>query len=230
MRQLTITSLASPFVSWSPTPGPWYNTPMTNPQSTLRTPQSPLAWGWTSSPLGRVYVAGSEAGVCCLSYALPDEAAWARVLADELGAVGVYDPTMPVVALALSELEEYFAGERQVFTVSVDLSRVRGVFIRRVLEELQRVPYGHLVSYGELARRAGAARAARAAGAACKVTPVSILVPCHRVIHAAGDLGGWGGALWHKRALLELEGVHFSAGDAVRGAPTRWRPTATRPE
>jgi methylated-DNA-[protein]-cysteine S-methyltransferase len=114
--------------------------------------------------------------------------------------------------------------------VPVDLGRVRGAFIRRVLEELQHVPYGHLVSYGELARRAGQPRAARAAGAACKEKPVSILVPCQRVIHAAGDLGGWGGELWHKRALLELEGVRFSDGEAVRGAPTRWRPAARRPE
>jgi methylated-DNA-[protein]-cysteine S-methyltransferase len=189
-----------------------------------------VAWAWLDSPVGRVYVAATGAGVCCLAHGTLDEAAWTRILADETGAPGMYDPAMPVVAQAVAELEEYFAGGRQVFTVPVDLGRVRGAFIRRVLEELQQVPYGHLVSYGELARRAGQPRAARAAGAACKVTPVSIIVPCHRVIHAAGDLGGWGGELWHKRALLELEGVHFSAGEAVWRAPTRWRPVAHRPE
>jgi O-6-methylguanine DNA methyltransferase len=203
---------------------------MSNPHSALRTPQSALAWAWLDSPVGRVYVAATDAGVCCLSHSVPDEAAWARLLAEEAGAAGEYNPAMPVVARAVAELAEYFAGARQVFTVPVDLGRVRGAFIRRVLEELQQVPYGHLVSYGELARRAGQPRAARAAGAACKVTPVSILVPCHRVIHAAGDLGGWGGELWHKRALLELEGVHFSPGEAVRRAPTRWRPAARPPE
>jgi methylated-DNA-[protein]-cysteine S-methyltransferase len=203
---------------------------MSDPQSAIRNPQSALAWARLDSPVGRVYVAATEAGVCCLSHGALDDLAWERILAGEVGAPGVYDPAMPVVAQAVAELAEYFAGARQVFTVPVDLGRGRGVFIRRVLEELQQVPYGHLVSYGELARRAGQPRAARAAGAACKVTPVSILVPCHRVIHAAGDLGGWGGELWHKRALLELEGVRFSDGEAVRGAPTRWRPVARRPE
>ena len=205
-----------------------YNGRMSDPQSAIRNPQSALAWAWLDSPVGRVYVAATEAGVCCLSHGALDDLAWERILTGEVGAPGVYDPAMPVVARALEELEEYFAGARQVFTVPVDLGRVRGVFIRRVLEELQQVPYGHLVSYGELARRAGQPRAARAAGAACKVTPVSILVPCHRVIHAAGDLGGWGGELWHKRVLLELEGVHFSAGEAVRRGATRWRPAAPR--
>lgn len=207
-----------------------YNSRMIDPQSSVLSPQSPVAWGRLESPVGRVYVAATDAGVGCLAHGTLDDAAWERVLADETGAPGVYDPAMPVVAQAVAELAEYFAGARRVFTVPVDLGRVRGAFIRRVLEELQQVPYGHLVSYGELARRAGQPRAARAAGAACKVTPVSILVPCHRVIHAAGDLGGWGGELWHKRALLELEGVRFSDGEAVRGAPTRWRPAARRPE
>jgi methylated-DNA-[protein]-cysteine S-methyltransferase len=203
---------------------------MTTPHSALRTPHSALAWGRLDSPVGRVYVAATEAGVCCLTHGTLEDAAWERILADEVGTAGVEDPAMPVTARALAELDVYFAGARQVFTVPVDLGRVRGAFIRRVLEELQQVPYGHLVSYGELARRAGQPRAARAAGAACKVTPVSIIVPCHRVIHAAGDLGGWGGELWHKRALLELEGVHFSDGEAVWRAPTRRRPTASQPE
>jgi methylated-DNA-[protein]-cysteine S-methyltransferase len=203
---------------------------MIDPHSSFLIPHSSVAWAWLDSPVGRVYGAATEAGVCCLAHGTLEDAAWERILAGEVGAVGVYDPAMPVVAQAVAELEEYFAGERRVFTVPVDLGRVRGAFIRRVLEELQQVPYGHLVSYGELARRAGQPRAARAAGAACKVTPVSILVPCHRVIHAAGDLGGWGGELWHKRTLLELEGVHFSPGEAVRRAPTRWRPAARPPE
>jgi methylated-DNA-[protein]-cysteine S-methyltransferase len=203
---------------------------MIDPHSSFLTPHSSVAWAWLDSPVGRVYVAATEAGVCCLAHGTLEDAAWERILADEVGAAGVYDPAMPVVAQAVAELEEYFAGERRVFTVPVDLGRVRGAFIRRVLEELQQVPYGHLVSYGELARRAGQPRAARAAGAACKVAPVSIIVPCHRVIHAAGDLGGWGGELWHKRTLLELEGVHFSPGEAVRRAPTRWRPAARPPE
>lgn len=203
---------------------------MTTPHTARHIPHAPVAWGWVDSPVGRVYVGATEAGVGCLSHSVAEEAVWERILAEEVGARGVYDPAMPVVAQALAELAEYFAGARQVFTVPVDLGRVRGVFIRRVLEELQRVPYGHLVSYGELARRAGQPRAARAAGAACKVTPVSILVPCHRVIHAAGDLGGWGSELWHKRALLELEGVHFSLGEAGRRAPTRQRPTVAPPE
>jgi O-6-methylguanine DNA methyltransferase len=197
---------------------------MTIPHSPSLTPYSSFAWGYLDSdtPLGRVYVAATEAGVCYAAYSVPDDATFLRDVAGEVGdATTIYDPAMPVVAQALAEIGEYLVGTRREFTVPVDLRRVPGAFARVALTELCRVPYGHLVSYGELARRAGRPRAARAAGAACKVNPIAILVPCHRVVHAAGDLGGWSGPLWHKRVLLELEGVRFDADADLRSGGHR---------
>lgn len=104
------------------------------------------------------------------------------------------------------ELEEYFEGRRRAFDVPIDWSVVRG-FTRKVLRQTARLGYGETASYGEVARRAGSPRAARAAGNALGSNPVAIVVPCHRVLHAGGGLGGYGGGLDRKRFLLELEGA-----------------------
>src|SRR5680860_1183059 len=105
------------------------------------------------------------------------------------------------------EFEEYFAGRRHRFTVPVDLDETDAAFHRRVLGLLHHeVPYGETVTYGELAEMAGRPGAARAIGTAMANNPVPIVVPCHRVV-AAGSLGGYGGGLPMKRALLALEGV-----------------------
>lgn len=104
------------------------------------------------------------------------------------------------------ELEEYFDGRRRTFGVPVDWSVVRG-FTRKVLRQTARLGYGETTSYGEVARRAGSPRAARAAGNALGSNPVPIVVPCHRVVHAGGGLGGYGGGLDRKRFLLDLEGA-----------------------
>ena len=106
------------------------------------------------------------------------------------------------------ELDEYFAGERTRFTVLVELGGVTAPFRRRVLETLRDdVGYGETVSYGELAVMAGRPGAARAVGSAMATCPVPILIPCHRVLAAGGAIGGYGGRLEHKRALLAIEGV-----------------------
>jgi methylated-DNA-[protein]-cysteine S-methyltransferase len=101
------------------------------------------------------------------------------------------------------ELEEYFAGERHAFDLPVAPSGTP--FQQRVWEELQRIGYGTTISYGELAARIGRPGAARAAGAANGANPVSIVIPCHRVIGSTGTLTGYGGGLEAKRFLLELE-------------------------
>jgi O-6-methylguanine DNA methyltransferase len=101
------------------------------------------------------------------------------------------------------QLEEYFDGGRREFDLPLDL---RGTpFQLRVWAELQRIPYGSTISYGELARRLGNPNLTRAVGAANGANPVSIVVPCHRVIGADGSLTGYGGGLDAKRRLLELE-------------------------
>ena len=90
------------------------------------------------------------------------------------------------------QLDQYFEGRRRSFTVPVDLSLVRG-FTTKVLDVTARIPFGSVSTYGRVAAMAGSPRAARAAGNALHDNPVPIVVPCHRVIHADGGLGGYGG-------------------------------------
>ena len=104
---------------------------------------------------------------------------------------------------AQRELEEYFAGERREFSVA--LAPAGTPFQMRVWQALRAIPYGETISYLELAQRVGSPRAFRAVGQANGHNPISIIVPCHRVIAADGSLGGYGGGLERKRTLLALE-------------------------
>jgi len=102
------------------------------------------------------------------------------------------------------QIAEYFAGERQRFTIRLQMAG--SLFQRRVWSELVKIPYGEVESYGRLAQRLGlAAGSARAVGAANGRNPVAIIVPCHRVISSAGELTGYAGGLARKAALLALE-------------------------
>ena len=107
-----------------------------------------------------------------------------------------------------AQLEEYLAGARTTFELTLDLEGTGGTaFQRRVWAALGGTPYGETISYGELARRIGQPSAVRAVGLANAYNPVSIIVPCHRVIGAGGALTGFGGGIARKRALLELEAL-----------------------
>ncbi|MEP7116137.1 MAG: methylated-DNA--[protein]-cysteine S-methyltransferase [Acidobacteriota bacterium] len=101
------------------------------------------------------------------------------------------------------QLKAYFVGRLQSFNVAVDPGGT--VFQRKVWHALQGIPYGETVSYGEVARRIGDWKAVRAVGLANGRNPISIIIPCHRVIGASGALVGYGGGLPTKRALLSLE-------------------------
>jgi methylated-DNA-[protein]-cysteine S-methyltransferase len=108
-----------------------------------------------------------------------------------------------VLAAARRQLEEYFAGERTDF--DLPLAAEGTPFQRRVWDALREIPYGETVSYGELARRIGQPTASRAVGLANGKNPISIVVPCHRVLGSTGKLIGYGGGLDRKQTLLELE-------------------------
>jgi methylated-DNA-[protein]-cysteine S-methyltransferase len=110
----------------------------------------------------------------------------------------------PVLKDTATQLEEYFAGERRDFDLPMALDGTP--FQREVWSELQRIPYGETISYGELARRVGRPNGPRAVGQANGRNPVPIIVPCHRVV-AHNGIGGYGGGLKVKRALLAVEGV-----------------------
>jgi len=107
------------------------------------------------------------------------------------------------VAQAVTQLREYFAGRRTEFDLPL---AVEGTpFQRTVWRALQEIPYGETISYGQLARRVGNPKASRAAGSANGKNRIPIVIPCHRVIAAGGKLGGFGGGLPVKQALLTLE-------------------------
>lgn len=111
------------------------------------------------------------------------------------------------VARTLEALQAYFAGDLTTFDVPLDLHHVTP-FQRRVYERLKEIPYGHVVTYGEVARDIGEGPgAARAVGQAVGANPVAIVIPCHRVVASDGSLAGYGGGLPRKATLLRLEGV-----------------------
>jgi methylated-DNA-[protein]-cysteine S-methyltransferase len=108
---------------------------------------------------------------------------------------------------ARRELDRYFAGELREFDLPLDWSLSHG-FRQRVLRGIAAIPYGETRTYTEMAAGAGNPRAVRAAGSACGSNPIPVVVPCHRVLRLSGALGGYGGGLEMKEALLELEAEH----------------------
>jgi methylated-DNA-[protein]-cysteine S-methyltransferase len=156
------------------------------------------------SPIGRLLVVEGSHGVVRVGF---EEEPEDHVLADVAARLG---PRIVGSDRELASTREafdaYFAGEGSP-SVPVDLSLVGAPFRRAVLETLHdSVASGETVTYGALAARAGNERAFRAAATACARNPVPIVVPCHRVLPAAGGIGRYGGGPERKRALLELEG------------------------
>lgn len=105
------------------------------------------------------------------------------------------------------EVEAYFSGSRRPFHASVDLSLAPGGFGRRVLEATMRIPFAELATYGDIAAAAGSPRGGRAAGNALNRSPMELYVPCHRVVHVGGTIGGYGRYEDRKRWLLRHEGA-----------------------
>ena len=163
-----------------------------------------VAYAVTASPFGDLVVAVTRRGLVRLAYpneepgAVLEELA-ARVSPRVLEVPGRLDPLR-------RQLDEYFAGRRTRFETPVDLSLVRG-FTREVLRATRRIPFGSVRTYRDVATRAGSPNAYRAAGNALGSNPIPIVVPCHRVVHAGGGLGGYTGGLERKVLLLQLEGV-----------------------
>ncbi len=109
----------------------------------------------------------------------------------------------PLLKEAFRQLQEYAGGKRKDFGLPLDPQGT--AFLRKVWEELLRIPYGKTASYKEIAERVGSPKAFRAVGQANHRNPIAIFIPCHRVIAADGSLGGYGGGLKMKQRLLDLE-------------------------
>ena len=162
-----------------------------------------------ASPLGEILLVADPAGtaLCGLylegqKYFPPDAGQWRAA------------PRLPLFRRAVEELREYFAGARTRF--DVPLAPAGTPFQRRVWSAIADVPFGETITYAELARRCGRASAVRAAGAATGRNPITVMVPCHRIVGSGGALTGYAGGLDRKRALLELESR--KAGAARRAA------------
>jgi methylated-DNA-[protein]-cysteine S-methyltransferase len=162
-----------------------------------------VAYDLVDSPVGNLFVAATERGLCRISFDAEPEQELDR-LAQAFG-VRVLRSPKPIDP-ARRELDEYFGGKRRQFDLPVDVALLAD-FNQRVLRELARVPYGEVVTYGELAARAARPRAARAVGSVMNRNPLPIVLPCHRVIGANGKLVGYAGGLERKEALLRLEGA-----------------------
>lgn len=174
-----------------------------------RAPGIPVGRTSVESPIGTLTLLASELGVCSVLFA--DGRGGPRVDADAVPE----DAENAVLRRARDELGQYFGGGRTGFDLPLDLTGTP--FQMRVWAEVGRVPYGETVSYGELARRIGCASAARAVGGANARNPVPVIVPCHRVVGARGELTGFGGGLARKRFLLGLESREGAALGSAAG-------------
>jgi methylated-DNA-[protein]-cysteine S-methyltransferase len=163
-----------------------------------------VAYTTTDSPFGELLLASTSRGL--VRVGLPVEGV--DELLEDLAAR--ISPRVLESSAQLDrarrELDLYFEGQLTEFDLPLDW-RLSHDFRRRVLRAIKRIPYGQTRSYMEVAASAGNERAVRAAGSACGSNPIPIVVPCHRVLRTGGGLGGYGGGLPMKRALLELEGA-----------------------
>ena len=161
-----------------------------------------VAYATHDTPVGRLLLAATPRGLVRLTYLDGDDDAALAELARRVS------PRLLLAPRALDqprrELEEYFAGGRRRFDLALDWQLMRG-FGRRVMQAAAQVPYGGVSTYKQVAGQAGNPRAARAAGNALGANPLPIVLPCHRILHSGGGLGGYTGGLDRKRLLLALE-------------------------
>jgi methylated-DNA-[protein]-cysteine S-methyltransferase len=162
----------------------------------------------TNSPVGILKLVASEKGLSAILWENDDPK---RVRLSPL----IADQNHHVLLETERQLREYFAAQRQSFTVQLD--PVGTKFQNKVWQALREIPFGQTRSYSEIAKSIGHTSAMRAVGAANGRNPVSIIVPCHRAIGASGHLTGFAGGLQTKEFLLTLEG-------SKNGLPRRWKP------
>ena len=157
-----------------------------------------MYYTFVPSPVGKLLLAGIDAlsliGFSRSASPAAPQADWKRA-------------DTSLLRQAARQLDEYFAGERRAFDLTLKPSGTP--FQLAVLDALATIPYGETRSYGEIAAQIGRAKAVRAVGAANGRNPLPIVLPCHRVIGADGSLTGFGGGLETKRYLLDLEGARF---------------------
>jgi len=161
-----------------------------------------VAYRTVDSPVGSLLLAPTDTGLVRVAYASEDHDRVLQTLSDRISPRILRHPTR-LDAIA-RQLDEYFAGRRRTFSVTLDW-RLSAGFRATVLQHLTDIEYGHTASYGAVARLAGRPKAFRAVGTACATNPLPVIVPCHRVVRSDGSMGGYLGGPDAKAALLELE-------------------------
>lgn len=163
-----------------------------------------VAYGSVDSPLGTLLAAVTPKGLVTLAYPNQEPDDVLEYLADTVSPRIIEAPTK--IDAVKRELDEYFAGKRKRFDLDIDW-RLSAGFTRKILRAATRIPYGSLLTYRDIARKAGNEKASRAAGNALGSNSIPIVVPCHRIVRTGGSLGGYTGGLGKKEFLLELEGA-----------------------
>jgi methylated-DNA-[protein]-cysteine S-methyltransferase len=164
-----------------------------------------VAYRTLETPVGTLLLAATDQGQVRVAYEREDHDLVLVALAEKVSprimlAPGRLDP-------AARQLSEYFAGNRQLFDLPLDLRLSTG-FRRNVLAHLRQIAYGHTESYAEVAVATGSPRAVRAVGTACATNPLPVVVPCHRVVRSDGTPGRYAGGASVKQSLLALESAH----------------------
>lgn len=165
-----------------------------------------LQWKF-SSILGPLYLVAAGDKLTGILWRAPSVA--------PLGALAEDRPEAKVIKKAVGQIEEYLAGHRREFDLPLEPAGTE--FQRRVWAELKKIPYGQTLSYREIAGKIENEKAVRAVGTANGRNPLSLVIPCHRVIAADGTLGGYAGGLDVKKRLLELEGAKLSSQGGPQG-------------
>jgi methylated-DNA-[protein]-cysteine S-methyltransferase len=159
-----------------------------------------------ATPLGEMTIVVSDRGVVWTMFSDDDTPPEMERLEARLGS-SIRRWVAGGSAPLRREVEAYFGGTGRTLATPVDLALVPEGFGRRVLEATMAIPYGELATYGDVAASAGSLRAGRAAGGALSRCPIELFVPCHRVVHAGGTIGGYGRHEDRKRWLLRHEGA-----------------------
>jgi methylated-DNA-[protein]-cysteine S-methyltransferase len=163
-----------------------------------------IAYTEVDTPVGRLLLAATPRGLVRITFPVESPETVLEQLATTVSPRILESPQR--LDDARRDLDLYFDGKLTDFDLPLDWQLTKG-FYRKVLRATARIPYGKTRSYGQVAKRAGSPRAVRATGTALGSNPLPIIVPCHRVLRSGGALGGYGGGLDVKQALLELEGA-----------------------
>jgi len=159
-----------------------------------------IQFGTVKTPFGIMGLAISKTGLCRVYF--PEETPFEISLKNDFPKCAIIKNEKALQNIK-RQFKEYFSGKRRSFDIDLDL--IAPPFYKKILTEVNKIPFGQISTYKDIAKKAGNSKAVRAAGSANANNPLPIVIPCHRVLQTGGGLGGYGGKLERKVFLLELE-------------------------